>query len=695
LINSQNRTDSRTQPNKATPERAQPSKSGVEVWTGRPGVPMADWAAREARRLQHRAATQSPRPTPTPALRRPGPARPSSLRTSGPQPRRPLPARTRPQTPPPPAPERSAHKRIVKVHGSIAVSALAASLGVKAQDVLLRLMKLGARGVHLNSSLDLDTAALVATDFGWTVQDAELSADERLRRARPERASSRGEARAPVVTVMGHVDHGKTSLLDRIRHAEVAAHEAGGITQHIGAYVADTPRGRITFIDTPGHQAFSELRARGARVTDLVVLVVAADDGIMPQTREAVAHARAAQVPIVVAINKLDLPGADPARVRRELSELGLTPEAWGGDTLVAEVSARTGAGIPELLDKILLQAELLGLEASLSGAASGSVLETRLDKGRGPIATVLVEEGTLRVHDVLAAGESWGRVRALFDDRGRELQQAGPSTPVLVLGLEALPRAGDAVHVVRDIAAAQQLVTARSGQQRAQRLSATRKASLADFARLVGPQAAQLKLVVKADSQGSLDAVRSLLSAPTKDAEFELVHGGVGAMSESDVQLAAASSAVLVGFQAEAVGRTRSLARQLGVRIREHRLIYELADDLQRLLVAMVEPELAEREIGRAEVRQVFSAGSSRAAGSRVTQGLIQRGARLRVERAGALVWQGKIASLRRFRDDAREVREGVDCGIVLDGFDQFEIGDLLVASLVEPVTATISLAS
>jgi translation initiation factor IF-2 len=618
------------------------------------------------------------------------------LRTSGPRHApRPLAARGPAQKAPAPTHERSAHKRIVKVRGSIGVSALAAALGVKAQDVLLRLIKLGARGVHLNSSLDLDSAALVATDFGWTVQDVEVSADERLRRARPERSTLHGAARAPVVTVMGHVDHGKTSLLDRIRHADVAAHEAGGITQQIGAYVADTPCGPITFIDTPGHQAFSELRARGARVTDLVVLVVAADDGIMPQTREAVAHARAAQVPIVVAINKLDVPGADPARVRRELSELGLTPEAWGGDTLVAEVSARTGDGIPELLDKILLQAELLGLEASPGGAASGSVLETRLDKGRGPLATVLVEEGTLAVHDVLVAGETWGRVRALFDDRGRELQQAGPSTPVLVLGLEALPHAGDAVHVVRDIAAAQELTANRSSQQRSERLSTTRKASLAGFAHLVGPRAARLKLVVKADSQGSLDAVRSLLVAPTKEAEFELVHGGVGAMTESDVQLAAASSAVLVGFQVDAVGRTRLMARQLGVRIREHRLIYELADDLQRSLAALLEPELEEREIGRAEVRQVFSAGSNRAAGSRVTQGLIQRGARLRVERAGARVWQGNIASLRRFRDDAREVREGFDCGIVLDGFDQLEIGDLLVASVVQPRTAKISLAS
>jgi len=424
--------------------------------------------------------------------------------------------------------------------------------------------------------------------------------------------------------------------------------------------------------------------------------VVAADDGIMPQTREAVAHARAADVPIVVAINKLDMPGADPARVRRELSDLGLTPEAWGGDTLVAEVSARTGEGIDGLLEKILLQAELLGLEAASEGPASGVVLETRLDKGKGPVASLLLEEGTLHVHDVLVVGDTWGRVRALFDDRGRPLEQAGPATPVAVLGLEALPHAGDAAYVVRDLAAAHELAAERLAAQRSERLGAgVRKASLADFARSAAAQAPHLKLVVKADSQGSLEAVCSLIGQGDPAASFEIVRAAIGALSESDVQLASASSALLVGFQVEAVGRTRSLARQLGVTIREHRLIYELADDLQRSLARLSEPELEEREIGRAEVRQVFTAGAHRAAGCRVTQGAIARAARVRVERAGELLWQGNIASLRRFREDVREVRDGFDCGIVLNGFDQFEIGDVLVAALVEPAAAPMSLAS
>ena len=651
---------------------------------------MAEWAAREARRIQSRRVSQpvrrsraAPAPSPRASSPRSGPRRDvrsdprSAVRSDAPS----IAAA---------APERSAHKRVIKANGSIGVSALAAALGIKSQQVLLRLLELGARGVHVNSALDLETAALVASDFGWSVENVELSASERLRRARPERSAAQGARRAPVVTVMGHVDHGKTTLLDRIRHADVAAHEVGGITQQLGAYLVDTPQGSLTFLDTPGHQAFSELRARGARVTDLVVLVVAADDGIMPQTREAVAHARAAGVPIVVAINKLDLPGADPARVRRELSELGLTPEAWGGDTLVAEVSARTGAGIAELLEKLLLQAELLGLEAAREGAASGVVLETRLDKGKGPLASVLVKEGTLRVHDVLVVGETWGKVRALFDDRGREIQQAGPSAPVAVLGLEGLPHAGDSAYVVRDIAAAQRLAAQSLAEQRAQRFgSGIRKASLADVARLGREPGPRLKLVVKADSQGSLEAVRSLLEQATNAAQFEIVQAAVGALTESDVQLAAASSGILVGFQVEAVGRTRSLARQLGVMIREHRLIYELAADLQRSLAGLLEPELVEREIGRAEVRQIFAAGANRAAGCRVTQGAIERAARLRVERAGALVGQGNIASLRRFREDVREVRDGHECGIVIGGFDQFEVGDLLIASLREPVRA------
>jgi translation initiation factor IF-2 len=481
---------------------------------------------------------------------------------------------------------------------------------------------------------------------------------------------------------MGHVDHGKTTLLDHIRHSNVAAGEAGGITQHIGAHVTETPRGRVTFIDTPGHAAFGTLRARGAQVTDVVVLVVAADDGLMPQTREAITLAREAQVPIVVAINKMDLPGADPARVRRELSEVGLIAEAWGGDTLVAEVSAKTGAGIDDLLDKLLLQADLLGLEAAAGGAGSGVVIETQLDKSQGPLATVLVRDGTLRVRDTLVVGDTWGRVRALLDDRGRPVEQVGPATPAVVVGLKDLPRAGDRAVVVKDVAAAQAVTEARHEQER--RASAPpARATLLDMSRLLGPRVPELGLVIKADTDGSVEALRSVLGGlSTAEVTVGLVHAGVGAITESDVQRAAAASARLVGFQVDVVGRARTLARQLGVEILEYALIYELADDVARRLKALLAPAEVHVEIGRAEVRQVFAAGASRAACSRVTAGMMRRGSRVRVERAGSVLWQGAVASLRRFREDVREVREGVECGIVLDGFAAFEIGDVLVAT-------------
>ena len=570
----------------------------------------------------------------------------------------------------------------MKIEGATRVATLAASMGVKAQDVLRRLLSLGAKGVHVNSTLDVETATLVAAELGWSVENRAVSDAERVSLARAGIASATRQRRAPVVTVMGHVDHGKTSLLDRIRHARVAESEAGGITQHIGAYVAETPGGRVTFIDTPGHAAFGALRARGARVTDVVVLVVAADDGLMPQTREAIAHAREARVPIVVAINKVDLPGADPARVRRELSEVGLVPEAWGGDTLVAEVSAKTGAGVDALLAAVLLQAELLGLEASADGAGAGVVIETQLDKGRGPLATVLVKEGTLRVRDTLVVGDTFGKVRALYDERGRSLEQAGPSTPVVVVGLDALPHAGDAALVVQDLAAARQISDARHVTERAQQITPLAKASLGDLSSVLGPRVPELRLLVKADTDGSVEALRSVLGGLSRpELVVDVVHAGVGAITESDVQLAAAASALLVGFQVEAVARARTLARQLGLELREYELIYELADDIGRLIARRLTPVEVESEIGRAEVRQLFAAGSSRAAGSRVIDGSIRRNARIRVERAGSVVWQGGVASLRRFRDDVREVAAGVDCGVVLAGFSDLEIGDVLVA--------------
>jgi translation initiation factor IF-2 len=654
-------------------------------------VPMGDWNARQARRLgagvPGRTGPSAAPPFGAGMALRGGPARSiPGLRHgprrggavgAGPWARRAV-AQGGPTSS---SSERSAHKRVIKVEGSIRVTALAAAMGVKAQEVLLKLMSLGASGVHLNSSLDVDTAQLVAGDLGWSVENVAVSDAERVSRARSGISAGERTRRAPVVTVMGHVDHGKTTLLDRIRHANVAEGEAGGITQHIGAHVAQTGGGRVTFIDTPGHAAFAALRARGARVTDVVVLVVAADDGLMPQTREAIAHAREAKVPIVVAINKMDVPGADAARVRRELGEVGLTPEAWGGDTLVAEVSARTGEGIDDLLEKVLLQAEMLGLEASADGPGSGLVIEARLDKGQGPLATVLVKDGTLRARDVVVVGDTWGKVRALFDDRGHSIDEAGPAMPVMLVGLKELPNAGDAAYVVKDVAAAQQIVLARQGQQ-SNAPAPLARASLTDLTKALRPRPPALNYLVKADTGGSVDALRSVLGAlSSPELEVDVVHARIGAITESDVQLAAAASATLLGFQVDVVGRARTLARQLGVEIREYSLIYELADDVARLIAKRLAPPTVEREIGRAEVRQVFAAGDHRAAGARVIAGLIRRGARVRVERAGSVLWQGGLASLRRFREDVREVQSGLDCGAVLAGFDQFEIGDALVA--------------
>jgi translation initiation factor IF-2 len=657
---------------------------------------MTEWATRQARRAAASGnrpalpfspaprAALAARPAPAPARALPGQRRgPQRAPVSGAGVRRPPRAPIQAHAPVIPTAERRADKRVVKVEGSTRVSTLAASMGVKAVDVLRRLLALGAKGVHVNSTLDVDTAALVAAEFGWSVENLAVSDAERVSRARAGTAAGERQRRAPVVTVMGHVDHGKTSLLDRIRQTRVAEAEAGGITQHIGAYVAETPRGRLTFIDTPGHAAFGALRARGARVTDVVVLVVAADDGLMPQTREAIAHAREAGVPIVVAINKMDVPGADAARVRRELSEAGLVPEAWGGDTLVAEVSARTGAGIDALLDAVLLQADLLGLAASPEGAGSGVVLEARLDKGRGPLATVLVKEGTLRVRDTLLVGDTFGKVRALQDERGRPMDQAGPSTPVVVVGLEALPRPGDAAVVVKDVAAARQITLARHSSDRAARVAPLAKATIGDLAHALGPRAPELCFVVKADTDGSTEALKSVLAGLSRpELLVDVVHAGVGAVTESDVQLAAAAGALILGFEVDVVGRARTLARQLGVETREYRLIYELGDDVARLIARRLAPPTVESEIGRAEVRQVFAAGTSRAAGCRVLTGVMRRNARVRLERAGNVLWQGGVASLRRFREDVREVAEGMECGVVLAGFSELEVGDILVAT-------------
>jgi translation initiation factor IF-2 len=619
-----------------------------------------------------------------PLLRRPGGTNVSRRATvSGPL-RSPARAKSRPQPPARAPNERAAHKRVVKVEGAIGVAALAAAMGVKSHEVLRQLIALGAHGIHLNSTLDSDTAALVATALGWSVENTAVSDAELVRRARPSVAAAERVRRLPVVTVLGHVDHGKTTLLDHIRRTQVAAGEAGGITQRIGAYVADTPRGRITFIDTPGHSAFSAERARGASATDIVVLVVAADDGVMPQTREALELAQKAKLPVVVAINKLDKPGADAARVRQQLAGFGLVPEEWGGETLVAELSALTGQGVPELLDKLLLQAELLELTASPAQPASGFVLEAELDRGRGPLATLLVRDGTLRPRDFLVAGPAWGKVRALFDENGRALDEAGPGVPVRVFGLSEFPHAGDLAEVVQSSEAARAIGERRAREERQRALGAqSAKASLLDVARLASTPAPELRLLLKADTQGSLDAISTLLvGLEESPAKLRVVHAGVGALTESDVSLAQAGSARIFAFNVGSVGRAAVLAQRSQVNIAHYDVIYELANAIEAAQAALLRPELVEHALGEAAVLQVFRAGTTHAAGARVTQGLVRRGARVKVLRGEAELWQGQIASLRRVKEDVREVKDGLEFGIVLNGFEQFEPGDRLLVS-------------
>jgi translation initiation factor IF-2 len=493
---------------------------------------------------------------------------------------------------------------------------------------------------------------------------------------------------------MGHVDHGKTSLLDYIRKSQVTEGEAGGITQHIGAYSVMTSRGSVTFLDTPGHAAFSAMRARGAQTTDLVILVVAADDGVMPQTKEAVSHAKSAKVPIVVAVNKIDKEGAQPERVRRELSEIGLVPEEWGGDTLFCECSALTGEGVEKLLENVALQAEILELRANKNKPASGVVIEAKLDRGQGPVATVLVQSGTLQRGDVMLAGSAYGKVRAMLDDRGKNTNAAGPSVPVAVIGLNDVPAAGDPVHIVKSVKEAQEIAETRRHRERRSVMSSHKKVSLEELARRMS-QADQLevKLIIKADVQGSVEALSSALSdLGTDKVKVTIVHAAVGAITEGDVNLAIAAKAIIVGFNVRPAGKAGALAQKEGIEIRQYRIIYDVTDDIRSTMEGLLAPTLVEKLIGKAEVRQLFKLGKTNViAGCMVTEGVVRRNATARVLRKGDLVWSGKISSLKRFKDDAREVKEGFDCGLVFDGFTAVEEGDLVEAMETEEVRQTL----
>ncbi|MBE3591068.1 MAG: translation initiation factor IF-2 [Firmicutes bacterium] len=577
----------------------------------------------------------------------------------------------------------------IALAGPVTVGELAQQMGVAATDVIRRLMAMGVMAA-INQQIDVQTAARVAAEFGVRVEDrtraaaAGGSARPAVKALLAGDDPSRAVPRAPVVTVLGHVDHGKTSLLDAIRSTRVAQGEAGGITQHIGASTVEWQGKRIVFLDTPGHEAFTAMRARGAQVTDIAVLVVAADDGVMPQTVEAISHARNAGVPIIVALNKIDKDNANPDRVKQQLAEHDLIPEEWGGDTIVVPVSAIQRKGIDELLEMILLVAELQELKADPKRRAVGTIIEAQLDRGRGPVATVLVQTGTLRRGDAFVAGRTWGRVRAMVDDRGRPLDRAGPSTPVEVLGFEDVPNAGDAFEVVADEKTAREIAQVRQEEQRREDLEARKAVSLADFHQRSRAGAdKELRLIIKADVQGSLEAIRAALEkVRTEEAYATIIHMAVGAISASDVMLASASDAVILGFNVRPDANARQEAERAGVEIKTYRVIYDLVDDVRDALKGMLSPKYEEAVLGQAEVRQVFKVPNVGAvAGCYVQEGRIVRGAAARLLRAGVVVYDGRIASLKRFKDDVREVAAGYECGIGLERFNDIKEGDVIEA--------------
>ena len=569
----------------------------------------------------------------------------------------------------------------VNIPENITVGDLAQQMAIKAGEVIKELMNLGVMA-NINQMLDQDTATLVVEELGHRVVLKSTEAvEEKLEETL---ASQEGtpEPRAPVVTVMGHVDHGKTSLLDYIRESRVASGEAGGITQHIGAYHVKTDRGMITFLDTPGHAAFTAMRARGARSTDIVILVVAADDGVMPQTEEAIQHARAAEVPIVVAVNKIDKEAADPERVKNELAAKEVIPEEWGGDTQFIPVSAHTGQGINELLESLLLQSELLELTAPSDVPASGLVIESRLDKGRGAVASLLIQQGTLRQGDIVLAGLQYGRVRAMLDENGQQITEAGPSIPVEILGLDGTPDAGDPVVAVESEKKAREVADFRQEKMRSSKLARQQAAKLDNmFETMTAGSMQTLNLIIKADVRGSFEALQGALADLGNDeVKVNIVSGGVGGISETDISLAMTSSAIIVGFNARADSKARSAAESEGIEIRYYNVIYDLIDDVRAALSGMLSPELREEIVGIAEVRDVFrSPKFGLIAGCMVTEGTVFRSKPIRVLRENVVIYEGELESLRRFKDDANEVRSGTECGIGVKNYTDVKIGDLI----------------
>jgi translation initiation factor IF-2 len=601
------------------------------------------------------------------------------------------PAKREPKPAPVAEPEapQEIRRELIKVPESVTVGELASAMRRKSGEVIKALLELGVMAT-LNEVLDPTAARLVADKFHFDLEVRSLEgeileeeeADPTQRRPRP-----------PVVTVMGHVDHGKTSLLDAIRTTKVAEREFGGITQHIGAYQVDTTHGKVTFLDTPGHEAFTAMRARGAQATDIVILVVAADDGVMPQTVEAVNHAKAANVPILVAVNKIDKPGADPDRVKRELSNLGLVPEEWGGQTIYVHTSAKRGDGLAQLLEMTALQAEVLELRANPTRAARGVIVEGRLDRGRGPVATALVQSGTLREGEAVVVGSHSGRVRAMFNDRGKKVNTAGPSDPVEVLGLSGVPQAGDSFLVVADERKARQIATVRTERDRLKGKGVAR-VTLEDLHKQIqAGEVKELRLVLKADVQGSVEALtESLERLSTDEVRLKVIHGSVGAVNESDVMLASASNAIVLGFNVKADAKAASQAQVAGVDLRSYNVIYDAINDVRAALSGMLAPEIRETLVGRAQIRQLFPITKvGTIFGSSVTEGKIVRGTRVRVKRGETVLGESTVTSLKRFKDDVREVLQGLECGIGVEGIRGIQAGDIIEAFTTEEVARTL----
>jgi len=581
-------------------------------------------------------------------------------------------------------------KKAIVMGEIISIKELSEKIGIPATEIMKKLMGMGIL-VTINQDIDYETAAIVSSEFGIELeQKASKSFEEMLIEGDVEDDPSSLEPRPPVITVMGHVDHGKTSLLDAIRSTNVTAQEAGGITQHIGAYTVKVDGKPITFLDTPGHEAFTSLRARGAQVTDIAILVVAANDGVMPQTVEAINHAKEAGVPIIVAINKIDVTGANPERVKQELTEHGLIVEEWGGDTIAVPVSALHRQGIDELLEMVLLVAEMQELKANPNRRAKGTIIEAELDKGRGPVATVLVQNGTLRVGDSIVAGTAYGRVRAMMDHTGKRLKEAGPSTPVQVLGLSEVPEAGDIMYCVEDDKLAKQVAEERKAKLKEQQIKASSKLSLDDlFSKIKEGEIKELNLIIKADVQGSVEALRQSLEKLSNDeVRVRTIHGAVGAINESDVMLASASNAIIIGFNVRPSAGVNELAKKENIDIRLYRVIYNAIEDIEAAMKGMLEPEFREVILGHAEVRETFRiSGVGVVAGCYVTDGKIIRNGDVRLVRDGIVIYEGSIESLKRFKDDVREVATGYECGIGLANFNDIKVGDVIEVSIMEEI--------